>query len=345
MTPLGLYDQVEPLSLTSLETFQFIPDLSAFGYGTPPRISAPFTRSCGLDACPGLTKNATCVQKGLAQVCNVSSIDRSIPAPLVNLFRDGPNKFAKPVSSIFDIQWRTYLNASDTFGSARWYIKSAYRQVSMLIPQAKINVVDGLIVDTNVGGIGFRRHTVPEPLHEYGSKWTEDILYVEPETQCIDLNITFEFVLTLDDSTSDPQVFNLALMDHGGFSNLSRTMPSIGKYPNGQGDIDLRQRAYYAAWMANFLTMAYFNLTDRDPKNFTRNDAKLGPVPQMNSSGTGNTTFSVDYQSLMSSITYGEYLADLLAKPSWRNKTSKANPFGISKMDFNAIGVTHRFFK
>lgn len=346
MTPLGLYDVVEPLGSVNLEQFRFINDTSAFGYGTPPRSAAPFTRSCGNAACPGLTMNQTCTQKGLAQVCNDTVIDRSIPSPLVSLFRDGARQFAKPVSSIFDIQWRAYLNATDSFSPVGWYIKSAYRQISMLIPESKVHVVEGLIVDTEAGGIGFRRHSVPGPLHEYGSEWTEDILFIEPETKCVDMNVTFDFTLRLDDGSAQPQVKSLALIDHGGFSNLSRTMPSPGIYPNGQSELDIREKAYYAAWMSNFLTMAFFNLTDRNPKNFTRNNAKLGLISQTNSTQVNQTSaddrsniFAIEYQSLRSSSTFGEYLADLPATPSERNKTVKGNPFAISKRDFYSVGT------
>jgi hypothetical protein len=261
------------------------------------------------------------------------------------LFHDGPDKFSKSVSGIFDIQWRAYVNATDVPGLIGWYIGSAYRQMSMLIPQSKIHIVDGLIVDTIEGGLGFRNHTVPQPLHAYGSEWTEDILFIEPETQCVDMNITFDFQLSLAGS-SEPAIKNLAVIDHGGFYNLSRTKPSSGTYPNGQGGLDVRQRAYYAAWMANFLTMAFLNLTDRDPNNFTRNDAKPGLIAQNNRTSvilhpivSGENIFAIEYQSLRSSDVYGEYLANLPPIPSDRNKTSKDNPFGISKKDFNSIGM------
>lgn len=60
----------------------------------------------------------------------------------------------------------------------------------------KIEVVEGLIVDTRVGNasIGFRNHTLPQT-NGIGAVWMEvalvhfanrqNILFVEPQTKCI----------------------------------------------------------------------------------------------------------------------------------------------------------------
>lgn len=87
-------------------------------------------------------------------------------------------------------------NASDAAGALGWYFKSAYHQISILILDETVQVVDGLIVDARNGGIGFRNRITPLPTHEYRSTLTEDILFVEPETQCVDLNVTFDFDLS-----------------------------------------------------------------------------------------------------------------------------------------------------
>ena len=54
VTPLGLYDAIDPGSTTST-AFQYAHDLSPFGYGTPPRSKLGFSRICGemlLAPCP-----------------------------------------------------------------------------------------------------------------------------------------------------------------------------------------------------------------------------------------------------------------------------------------------------
>ncbi len=345
VTPLGLYQTVEPGSKEP-ESFRFLKDDSPFGLGTPDRIPGPFTRSCGLtDACPGSWKNETCVQQGLLQNCSDVVYGRSIPDIWMSAFRDGASQVAQSVSSIFDVQWRTQVKATDSLGDLGWYLKSGYRQVGILVLDPTIQLVDGLIVDAQTGGIGFRNHTVPDPTHEYGSTWSEDILFVEPEAQCVDLNVTFDFSLS-QNNTSRLAPRDLSLTDHGGFSQLSRTSPnlSIPKDGNGQGLLDLKERAYKAAWANNFLTLVYFNKTDPDATNITRWDVTPGMAfYSSNSSDTiANDTanagnFVVQYQAIRSSLYFGDYLM-LPATPSSQNKSAlTANPFGISIEDFDHV--------
>ncbi|KAG7287153.1 hypothetical protein NEMBOFW57_006658 [Staphylotrichum longicolle] len=275
VTPLGLYQAVEPGG-QQLEAFQFLRDDSSFGFGTPDRMAGPFSRSCGNNPCPGSWKNETCVQQGLLERCTVA-YGRVIPDDWRTTLRKGASAVGRSVSSIFDVQWRSQVNATDGLGSLGWYLKSGYRQMGILILDPTIQLVDGLIVDAQNGGIGFRNHTVPLPVHEYGSIWSEDILFVEPEAQCVDLNVTFDFELP---QRNDGRLSagNLTLTDRGGFSKLSRTSPNltISDEGNGQGAIDLKDRAYKAAWANNFLTLAYFNLTDPDSTNITRLDVAPG---------------------------------------------------------------------
>ncbi len=345
VTPLGLYQTVEPGSKES-ELFRFLKDDSPFGLGTPDRMTGPFTRSCGLtDACPGSWKNETCVQQGLLQNCSDVVYGRSIPDIWMSTFREGANQVAQSVSSIFDVQWRTQVNATDSFGDLGWYLKSGYRQVGVLVLDPTIQLVDGLIVDAQTGGIGFRNHTVPDPVHEYGSTWSEDILFVEPEAQCVDLNVTFDFSLS-QNNTSRLAPRGLSLTDHGGFSQLSRTSPnlSIPKDGNGQGLLDLRERAYKAAWANNFLTLVYFNKTDPDTDNITRWDVTPGMAFHSSNSSdaiandTANAgNFIIQYQAIRSSLSFGDYLM-LPATPASQNKSvSTGNPFGISIQDFDHV--------
>ena len=192
VTPLGLYQTVEPDD-PSLETFQFVKDKTPFGYATPGRVTGPFSRSCGVDTCPGSWVNRTCVQQGLLQNCSSVIYGRAIPDLWRTTLREGAEQIDQSVSSIFDIQWRNQFKAFDGYGESGWYLKSGYRQVDILILESTIQLVDGLIVDAKKGGIGFRNHTAPATFHEYGTTWTEDILFIEPETQCVDLNVTFDF--------------------------------------------------------------------------------------------------------------------------------------------------------
>lgn len=103
VTPLGLYQAVEPADGPQLEEFRFVRDDSPFGYGMPLRIAAPFTRNCGREACPGSSVNRTYVQEGLLERCTDVVYDRSIPDNWRSMLGDGANRVSRSVSSIFDI--------------------------------------------------------------------------------------------------------------------------------------------------------------------------------------------------------------------------------------------------
>jgi len=77
--------------------------------------------------------------------------------------------------------------------------------------------VEGLIVDTNTGGIGFWNHTVPFTL-KFGSVWSEDISFILLETECVDTNLT-EFSIPSDRLYGG--VADIALTDRGGFANFT----------------------------------------------------------------------------------------------------------------------------
>ncbi|KAH6855872.1 hypothetical protein B0I37DRAFT_64600 [Chaetomium sp. MPI-CAGE-AT-0009] len=353
VTPLGLYQTVEPGDLV-METFQFVQDQSPFGYGTPSRVQGPFSRSCGIDICPGSWVNRTCVQQGLLQNCSDVVYGRAIPDLWRSTLRDGADQTGESVSSIFDIQWRSQFKAIDGLGESGWYLKSGYRQVDVLILDPTIQLVDGLIVDAKNGGIGFRNHTAPVPFHEYGSTWTEDILFIEPETQCVDLNVTFDFQLSLNNTSRlTPRKF--ALVDRGGFSALPRKSPdlTIPKDGNGQGHLDLRERAYKAAWANNFLTLAFFNATDPDAGNITRLDVTPGMRFFRDDSGSGtvvsNTShgdrndaniFAIEYESIKSTLDFGDYLQfkpDESTDDESEPTKSTNNPWGIGEPHLNLV--------
>ncbi|KAK4125860.1 hypothetical protein N657DRAFT_670038 [Parathielavia appendiculata] len=105
----------------------------------------------------------------------------SVPDVWRTPLREGSRQIGQSVSSIFAIQWRS---------------QSGYYQIGMLVLDPTIQLIDWLIVDAKNGGVGFRNNKVPMLVHEYGSTWIEDILFVEPETHCAELNFTFVYHLS-----------------------------------------------------------------------------------------------------------------------------------------------------
>ncbi|KLJ13024.1 hypothetical protein EMPG_12009 [Blastomyces silverae] len=305
-------------------------------YGTPPRPDGFFSRNCGTEyPCPGSVVERKCEKIGLLEKCT-SNIDTTLPESFIAPFRDGATKFSPSVSSIFDIQWRTYVD-NGFKASKDVFVKPAYRQLATLLLEDKIIPVEGLVVDMKTGGLGFRAHTVPQRRYEFGSRWREDILFIEPETQCVDLNFTMEFVLPRDVTTSDQYVEELKIVDQGGFSGLrDNPAPSLDRIiANGQVDLNLKDRAMNAGWFNNFLTMVFYNATDPNMHDIKRLDVSEGdtfPLPSFSE----NTTFRVGYEVLRSSLEFGEYLN--LTGKSGENRTQwSENPFDISMRNFAFI--------
>jgi hypothetical protein len=178
--------------------------------------------------------------------------------------------FNGSMSSFFDIQWRHYnlVNAnqlnqssnatsSSTYNNGSGYLAGAFRPLSVMVANNAWQLVEGLIVDTKLGGIGFRNHSLP-PQTTYGTTWEEDILFIEPKSECVDTNITVEFTT----NSGGTRISTMNLVDHGGFSDLDKaaTWWSSG-IESSQEDPALRRRAYNAAWTYNALQMSILNLT------------------------------------------------------------------------------------
>lgn len=336
VTPLGLYESIEPEDSTEDTPFRYIKDASAFGFGTPPRPQARFARSCMPDfVCPGETMTKSCETLGPVGFENCTAErDITVPGNYISPLRDGASKFSSSVSSIFDIQWRNYIDVA-LEGSKDVFLKPAFRQLDMLILDGGIRPLEGLIVDMETGGLGFRNHTIPKDHFVYGTSWTEDILFIEPETQCTDLNFTVDF--RISNLGSQEFAVNPHLTDHGGFSGL-RNYPTPNMtwtFTNGQDDPDLKKRATDAGWLNNFLTMVYFNATDPDMTDILRLDVSEGDVFDI-PSFKNNTTFRVAYDVVKTNPNFGEYL-NLTALPGVDGPGWSDNPFNVSSRNFSLI--------
>lgn len=97
--------------------------------------------------------------------------------------------------------------------------------------------------------------TVP-PGFKYGASWEEDILFVEPETVCVDTNTTLDYRIAESTNVS-VNVLDLVITDRGGFVNLNRSYPLID-LSDTQKNSKIYERAWKAAWMTNWYTMLYY---------------------------------------------------------------------------------------
>lgn len=331
VTPLGLHDGIVLSNDQTPVPFQYSPDASALGLGTTPRHgSLGFSRICFSDefvedfglvqaACPNSHQNQTIKTNGTdVEVDSPDGYDTRVPRNVYEFFQSGVSRLGRTVSSIFDIEYRTYRTENDTeqswIQSDALYLIGDYRQLTSVALNDRLEAVEGLIVDTKNGGVGFRNHTIPAENLGFGAQWTEDILFIEPVTECTNLNITLEYNIAYDDTRGE--VGNLSLVDRGGFVDISRPEPEYDA-GHSQDDPELAYRAYIGARVINLLTMYYLNITN--PQNETLDlepfayldseDGRAFPLPADNRSNTSEfelRSISIGYllESLKLPISY-----------------------------------------
>ncbi|OJD16538.1 hypothetical protein AJ78_03315 [Emergomyces pasteurianus Ep9510] len=337
VTPLGLYDAIVPSQSTSLRPFQYTQDKSSFGFGTTPRSNLGFNRFCGnlgRTTCPGSDVVIENYPNGTQYL--PYGYDARIPPKTMDTFQSGLKSLPPTVSSLFDIEWRTYgIRTEDDVNNGSRYLVGNYRQAGVLALNDAYDIVEGLIVDTKNGGIGFRNHTTPSPL-PHGSEWSEDLLFVEPHTMCIDTNLTIDLRIPPSGTT---QFENIVLTDRGGFVNLNTSYPTYDRM-DSQTDPDFFGRAYKAAYLNNALTMIYLNVSNPRTKD-------LEPFSYMNSEI--NKTFPLDKSAaaypdrFLTNRNWGTYLklSSLFSNSTLSNSTSSdtkyPNPFDITSKNFTSI--------
>jgi hypothetical protein len=257
----------------------------------------------------------------------------TIPQIITDIYSSGSNDNTT-ISNYFDIQWRRYQITSDlsslVINNGSSYLVSSFRNMQTLVLNNAIQPVEGLIVDTVSGGIGFRNHTVP-PGFQHGVTWQEDLLFIEPETVCVDTNLTIDFTIALSVNIST-LVTDVVLTDRGGFVNLNQTVP-VPDLSDTQSNADLFGRAYTAAWLNNAYTMLYFNVTDEinsslGTKGFSYLNSTIDKVFPLPEPGAGSS----DPTFLKITSSFGDYLGLNASE----GNSSSGNPFQVTSNNFTA---------
>ncbi|KIW86078.1 hypothetical protein Z517_01472 [Fonsecaea pedrosoi CBS 271.37] len=342
VTPLGLYDDIVPAASPQPVAFSYVPDTSPMGYGTPPRSQVGFSRICGAFLpvqCPGTTTLITYGGNDTYMEANITNddYDTRIPKELAELYQSGLDQQPRSVSSFFDIESRYYSYMyQDGVSRGRKYIVDAFRYLSNMVLDNAIEPVEGLVVDTVTGGVGFRNHTVPLGV-QLGAEWTEDLLWLQPESACIDTNVSVEFRIPYSGiATSD--LINISLVDDGGFANLVQEWPYVN-VTNSQIDPNLHGRAYKAAWMVNAYTMLVMNLTRPSPGAFSYLKSKVGdrfPVTTYQTMGAKLNGIYIS-STWMSLLDPEAYLSNYsLADAPGANYS---NPFGLTGLNYSDISL------
>ncbi|KAG0633515.1 hypothetical protein HOY80DRAFT_1104910 [Tuber brumale] len=276
VTPLGLNEEATP-SPTKPIPFEYLRDTSGFGQGTQSRSGYVFSRVCGWIAvdCPETSSGYTYFTNETGKYTNTpsnASLDTNIPHNISEIFKSGTNGHGNIISGPFDVQHRLFRNVKDSDAGRKYnnsipinWGKAHTQGVSTLLRSLILDdsflLVEGLIVDSKNGGVGFRNHSAPPNLR-YGGKWEESLLWVEPVSQCVNNNLTIEFTIV-----GDYEIDNVRLTDRGGWVNLVHDRPNFN-HSNSQLDIQLWERAYKGAWSTNVIG-AWFH-------NVTRNMTSLG---------------------------------------------------------------------
>ncbi|KAK3985241.1 hypothetical protein QBC44DRAFT_275673 [Cladorrhinum sp. PSN332] len=353
VTPLGLYDAVSPSRSLETPKFAYAPDPSSFGVGTGPRLNHTFTRICGSSLpipCPGENDTAIIVSQGMTGNGSYPfGLRTRVSDHIIDIFSSGTKGARTTISNFFDIEWRQLNWYLDTIGRDdpvydNGTVRSVgrFQQIDASILRNDYKVVEGLIVDAKDGGVGFRNHTIPSGL-SLGAEWTEDILFMEPQTECVNTNLTIEFTLTtenprrVNETVGEKAGFrNLVIVDRGGFSELNQTYPEFNfDRDNSQTDPELRDRAYKAAWLNNVYTALVFNVTNsNNNKNHSRSWAYM--TSSMDKKFPLSSWYTFDSLNRLSiSRTMGYYFdtSDLTDSKIF------PNPERITERNFSSISI------
>ncbi|KAF2822558.1 hypothetical protein CC86DRAFT_301012 [Ophiobolus disseminans] len=375
ITPLGLYEGLVAEPSSDVAAFHYIRDPTPMGYGTPPRTNSTFSRQCGwfgLIPCPNDNNKATVFEnKTLLQVNYTNDwYDTRIPQKVIDVFQSGASELGETVSSSFDIQYRSYVKSviDDVKnkkggplvdnGTARTV--GTYQPLSSLVLSDAILPVEGLIVDMKNGGIGFRNHSAPT-FRPYGSTWTEDLLFVVPDTVCVDTNLTLDFHIArtrTEDLLAKSGIYRPEIVDHGGFVNLNKTYP-FWVPDDVQANPNLWHRAYRGAWIQNAYTMAYMNVTNISNetlkvKAFSYLNSTMGKAfPLYFTDGKTAGSFFLKPNTLSIASSWGNFLsgAEGVSNVSRLTNTTYnftsslpiySNPFNIGSSNWSTIDMLCR---
>jgi hypothetical protein len=195
---------------------------------------------------------------------------------------------------------------------------------------------------------------------EYGSTWDEDLLFIVPDTVCVDTNLTFDFRIArtrTEEGLAKNGIIMPEIIDHGGFVNLNTTYP-LWNIGDVQADPVLWYRAYRGAWLTNAYTMAYMNII-----NLFNETSKVKAFSYLNSTmgkafplyfADGKTAVNgvlTNPNSLTISTNFGDFLMGtkgLSNKATIGNETKTytftsslpiyPNPFNINRTQRGGIG-------
>ncbi|KAG2184426.1 hypothetical protein INT43_000335 [Umbelopsis isabellina] len=250
ITPLGLIPAASqvPVDLS----LHFLPDVQPLSLAITNRSLYVEERQClnsffGAAACPGRTLTNVTGQPA-------PQTDLTIPQNITDTFTSTNH------TSPFNLQYRRYVMSTNDVNSTSLHPVPDVTISNSVLLSNKLFAVDGLIIDTTESpGVGIGNLQVPYLPH--GATWNQEMLWIEPETACVDLGFTLNFKLS---DTATVSIYgsdnNVSLTDQGGFSNFNYTFSDYGR--NGQ-QITMEDRAKKLAFFTNIFIKAEYNISNR----------------------------------------------------------------------------------
>jgi hypothetical protein len=240
-------------------------DYSFHGQGTLPRPVNPLRRVCGWSKYYDCPHSIYDDAEARNQYFNHTVVNSTIPYETREPFK--PHLSRATVASPMNIEYRNwYKNSNKYIDNGAIGSMGYFRPLQTFVLDDGYRLIEGLIVDAIHGGIGFRNHTIPLGL-VLGGRWSEDILWLQPETACASVNLTLHFSISESNFWSSN---NGSLTDEGGFSKIATDIPlprwdnddphwqDIGPNPN------LQERADIAAWWNNQFTAQAMNVSSSE---------------------------------------------------------------------------------
>ena len=224
----------------------------------------------------------------------------SIPLNITDVFSSFTD--GTTMSGPFDIQFRSWTVTVDNFerlDKGQPFVQGSYRSLDTLILHNATEAVEGVIVDTVNAGVGYRNHSAPKDL-PHGGEWSEDITWIEPVTECVDTNLTFEIKV----GSPASNITNIDLVDNGGFVNAPAHF-NFDMMPSQ--DPDLKERALRSAIMSN--TLIAYALDISSPNMTGPRKTSLGQHFKLNISS------SLSYKPSLYSIKLQELRPDFITVP------------------------------
>lgn len=254
ITPLGLYNTSS--GIVQMMKLNAVNDVGLLSRAIMNRVSYVEARICadGISifsyACPGTsvytTANGTMTQS--------TRVPRNITAKFSS------NSYYSYGTGAMDMQFRMFdWGVMPQFNDGGKFVLGQFAFEQTTIASTGLFASANLIIDrSETPGIGIMN--VKVPFLENGGNWSRNAFWIEPVTECVDLNVTYDYVLSdASPDTITPLLSGQTITDRGGFTNFN-----LNNYqPNQPIDrnLNLQAHAYQAANYALRTGIVSFNIS------------------------------------------------------------------------------------